>query len=96
MQSVAWSKVNKCARLVHFDAFPVSAPVGVGMPTSLSVYSGYVVQVEWDEPESTSGLLTKTIVTAYNVNSMAVPPTTVEVFGSVNKKGYCVFINSDL
>ncbi|XP_076463865.1 usherin-like [Babylonia areolata] len=55
------------------------APVGVGPPTHVRVLSGYDVEVKWNEPQSTSGLLTKTIILAYNLQDPDQPPVTREV-----------------
>ena len=60
---------------VHF----ITAPVGVGPPISVIPYSGYMVGVEWEAPQSSSGLLTKTIITAYNLNNTELPPVTEQV-----------------
>ena len=53
--------------------------MGVGPPTEVRPFSGYMVEVRWEEPRSTSGLLTKTIILAYNMDKPEEPPITEEV-----------------
>ena len=61
------------------DMYLPAAPVGVGPPTEVRPYSGYVVEVRWVEPRSTSGLLTQTIILAYNMDKPQEPPITERV-----------------
>ncbi|KAK7504941.1 hypothetical protein BaRGS_00003969 [Batillaria attramentaria] len=54
-------------------------PVGVRGPTNVRAISGYMIEVEWNEPQSTSGLLTMTIISAYNLDQPDLPPVQTEI-----------------
>jgi hypothetical protein len=57
----------------------IAAPVGVGPPSGLFAFSGYMVQVDWEAPQSSSGLLTMTIITAYNLDHPEIPSLSEQV-----------------
>ncbi|GFR82563.1 usherin, partial [Elysia marginata] len=46
-----------------------AAPSGVAAPTEVRSISGHVIEVTWQEPETTYGLLTKYVVVAYVVGA---------------------------
>jgi hypothetical protein len=66
----------KCGLLL---SVVIAAPVGVGPPTELHAFSGYMVQVDWEAPQSSSGLLTMTIITAYNLDHPEIPSLSEQV-----------------
>ncbi|XP_025090014.1 usherin-like [Pomacea canaliculata] len=49
-------------------------PVGVSGPIGVRTLTGYMAEVEWMEPQSSSGLLMKYIISAYNLDQPQQPP----------------------
>ncbi|XP_041351149.1 usherin-like [Gigantopelta aegis] len=54
------------------------APVGVQPPDMVRALTGYMFTANWPKPDSTSGLLTKYILTAYNVDNPEIDPIVEE------------------
>ncbi|XP_048258912.1 usherin-like [Haliotis rufescens] len=54
------------------------SPVGVVAPYRVRALSGYIIEAFWLKPTSTSGLLTKYVLTAYNQDNQNVTPVFME------------------
>lgn len=48
--------------------------MGVSGPIGVRTLTGYMAEVEWMEPQSSSGLLMKYIISAYNLDQPQQPP----------------------
>lgn len=49
-------------------------PVNVKKPVSVLVRSGWVLQVEWDQPEGRTGMIVQYIIAAYNIDKPELLP----------------------
>ncbi|XP_053408878.1 usherin-like [Mercenaria mercenaria] len=61
------------------------SPVGVTAPYEVYHYNGYLVKFKWLAPVSTSGLMTKFVLQAYNLDNETIPPVEA-IFTNTSKR----------
>ena len=55
-----------------------TAPIGVSSPFDVVVVTGYIITAKWTVPQSISGLLSKYVLRAYNLDYFDIPPVQAE------------------
>lgn len=61
-----------------FTIFFYTAPIGVSAPFDVVVVTGYIITAKWTVPQSISGLLSKYVLRAYNLDYLDIPPVQAE------------------
>ncbi|KAH3846704.1 hypothetical protein DPMN_089006 [Dreissena polymorpha] len=66
------------------------APVGVTPPYEAKHYTGYHVEFHWLAPVSTSGMMTKFVLKAYNLDNTTLDPVEALFTNTSKREGSCL------